>query len=619
MSSYYYSKYLKYKNKYLKYKTKYLNLFNLLGGGKETARIYFIKNMKDKASIQRDIGFNLLKYCDGFTQEDMVEDTELKKDTLNNIFEQIYVLVNNKDIIDNFCRLYCTGNLGIPNSLENIGRFKYSYETYNELKKIYKKEKKQIPIENIEQFESLTKLEEFISDDTNTKLIADNIKFKAQQERKKLELIQLKAEGEGEKNVRIILDTPNVIIYNPITEAGSKYYGRQTKWCTTSKDNCMFKDYNEKGLLYIIKPKHKRKEEDDDNKYQIHFQEKEIRFSDDTSVHIEEILMKCNYDQEFIDWFKRNTNQEEYIQKIYNIYLESCELIMDNINFMLLESIMKLLLLIDDVPFLKYNISDIKLFKFLLDRFTNLISLTFGDSFNKPLEDSLYRLTNLQSLTFGNNFNTSLGTSLNNLTNLKSLTFGNNFNTSLGTSLNNLTNLKSLTFGNKFNKPLGQVLNRLTNLESLTFGESFNEPLGDSLYRLTNLKSLTFGENFSQFLQNSLYKLVSLESLTFGNNYNIVLGDSLSSLTNLKSLTFGNKFDEPLTPLLVKLSKLEFLTFGKQFNEPLTPLLAKLPNLKRVTLMEHYKFRDYTNPKNVTIIYKPYEIDEFDDYDLDYF
>ena len=287
MSSYYYSKYLKYKN-------KYLNLFNLLGGGKETARIYFIKNMKDKTSIQRDIRPALLKYGDGFTQEDMEEHAELKKDTLNNIFEQIYVLVNNKDIIDNFCRLYCTGNLGIPNSLENIGRFKDSYETYNELKKIYKKGKIQIPIENIEQFESLTKLEEFISDGTNTVLIADNIEFKAQQERKKLELIQLKAEGEGEDNVAIILDTQNVKIYQPLTEAGSKYYGRRTKWCTTSKEQCMFNEYNEKGSLYIIKPKDKGNELDDTNKFQIHFQEKEIRFSDDKSVYIEEILMKCN-------------------------------------------------------------------------------------------------------------------------------------------------------------------------------------------------------------------------------------------------------------------------------------------------------------------------------------
>jgi ribosomal protein L9 len=73
---------------------------------------------------------------------------------------------------------------------------------------------------------------------------------KAEEERYQKELKE-----KGKEHVRKELETDNLIIYVPSNEDGAKYYGRNTKWCTTGKEKTMFDHYNGMGHLYIIQSK----------------------------------------------------------------------------------------------------------------------------------------------------------------------------------------------------------------------------------------------------------------------------------------------------------------------------------------------------------------------------
>ena len=57
--------------------------------------------------------------------------------------------------------------------------------------------------------------------------------------------------------------------------------------------------------------------------------------------------------------------------------------------------------------------------------------ITFNDSFNGQLEDSLTNYTDIEELIFNRLFYRPLGNSLSNLTNLKKLTFGYIYNLQL--------------------------------------------------------------------------------------------------------------------------------------------------------------------------------------------
>jgi hypothetical protein len=118
------------------------------------------------------------------------------------------------------------------------------------------------------------------------------IEFKdSEKEKKKEEQILLKKRGE--KDVNIILDTSKIIIYSPTSENGSKYYGRNTRWCTAAKENCMFDYYNESGPLYIIQSK-----EDSKHKYQLHIEVKQVMDTKDEPVSIKDI--KLDFQTAFI-------------------------------------------------------------------------------------------------------------------------------------------------------------------------------------------------------------------------------------------------------------------------------------------------------------------------------
>jgi len=552
--------------KYIKYKKKYLDLKNseFFGGNLNSAKKYFNKFLQQEKNKKK---FELIV-------KDLNEKLNIDTQDPDEIFLKIVEGIND-NIAHDFVRIYLMQQMGIPNSIENKGRF---IDASNKLK-ILRNNKNIVKTKIPGSFMSLSLLEKFID---NNKKNLDKIKIR-DKDKKKKHVKHRKIEEEGKDYVNTILNNENVIIYQPTTVAGSICYGRETKWCTAATNNNAFSYYNEKGLLYIIKSKKLRR------KFQLHIETESLTDEKDETIEIETVIQILNNDSEFKNWFN-NLILEYYKKKIID---------------------KKLILSIKWLPtFTKeYNkLIDILIFDDLLevnqplnnklDNLTNLQKLIFGDRFNQPLNNSLDKLTNLQILVFNKNsvFNQPLNNSLNNLTNLLELTFGRGFNQPLNDSLNNLTNLLELTFGWFFNQHLNDSLNNLTNLLELTFDSHFNQPFGNSLNNITNLQQLTLGHRFNQPLDNSLDKLTNLLQLTFNdfNNFNQPLDNSLNNLTNLLELTFGMRFNKYLGNSLNNLTNLRKLTFGMMFNKPLGNSLNNLTNLRKLNI----KNDDYNLPLN---------------------
>jgi hypothetical protein len=556
-----------YRQKYLKYKTKYLELQiklnNQSGGNLKTAEnsffnkiftnkekiysllqsdIYLSKKLKDNnLTLPLDIGTKL---------EVLKENKELKQ-----IFSIIVNSVDNK-FVDEYIKMYLNGKLGKPNSIENVCYYIYAQ---NELKKL-RVNNQYLKIEIPATFDSLTDLNDFIiKNKFNLDLIDDKNKSK-----------QKIIKEEGKDDVEIILSTPNVTIYHPTTEAGSKFYGSGTKWCTAGTNKNMFSDFNNKGPIYIIIPKSGSTE-----KFQIQFESGQLVYEKNRSTSISYVSKLLN-DKEFDKWFNDKiinlTDGHLKINGWVPIFTEEYSIL-----------IKKLTVIYDHVePFLNH-----------LYKLTNLEELDFGSSFDESLTTSLDKLVNLQQLTFGdffNNENEPLDSSLDKLVNLKQLTFGYDFNQYLANSLDKLVNLQQLTFGWKFNngnQPLDSSLDKLVNLKQLTFDSVFDQPFANSLDKLVNLQQLNLWY-YNRPLANSLDKLTNLQELTlFG--FNQPLGSSLDKLTNLQKLTFGEEFDQPLTNSLDNLTNLQKLTFSWNFNQPFANSLNNLTNLQELTVASTYK------------------------------
>ena len=61
-----------------------------------------------------------------------------------------------------------------------------------------------------------------------------------------------------EDHVEVILENDNFFIVKPLTIEGSIKYGAGTKWCTTMKGYCYFKDYTNSNYLYYLISKKER-------------------------------------------------------------------------------------------------------------------------------------------------------------------------------------------------------------------------------------------------------------------------------------------------------------------------------------------------------------------------
>jgi hypothetical protein len=61
-----------------------------------------------------------------------------------------------------------------------------------------------------------------------------------------------------EDHVEVVLENENFFIIRPLTIEGSIKYGSGTKWCTTMKNYCYFKDYTSANYLYYVISKKER-------------------------------------------------------------------------------------------------------------------------------------------------------------------------------------------------------------------------------------------------------------------------------------------------------------------------------------------------------------------------
>ena len=258
-----------YYKKYLKYKSKYLKLVEIIGGGKKQTLEMFIArfdNILSNLIKDRDRGF--LSFEEPISKE--------------NIFEQFYTKFGN-DYSDWVIKSYTSNTFGNPSSLENYGRFKDAIAKYNILKENIKDLK---PLASIN---GLLKLEEFLS--------SPEIE------------IQFQDVIEGIDDKILLIETDKVKIIIPTTEAGAKYYGKKTKWCTASNENNQFEYYNGLGPLYIIQSK-----TDNKTKFQLSIQGEQLMNYKDDPVSIE--FVKSIFDDDnlntWLDTIWENEHLEQY-------------------------------------------------------------------------------------------------------------------------------------------------------------------------------------------------------------------------------------------------------------------------------------------------------------------
>jgi hypothetical protein len=79
---------------------------------------------------------------------------------------------------------------------------------------------------------------------------------------------------------RMLADTARWRVVVPLTQKAASYFGRNTKWCTTSENGNMFHSYSSRGPLYIVldKPNNRR--------WQFHFPSEQYMNEQDRSVSL---------------------------------------------------------------------------------------------------------------------------------------------------------------------------------------------------------------------------------------------------------------------------------------------------------------------------------------------
>lgn len=555
-----------YYEKYIKYKYKYLNLLH--GGSMKTAKDYFIQNIiKDRKKI--DICFDDLHL---YTKEsfevreankkiykefDLSNDKNKEKyiENLGKIFNKIYKLINESTNVDWIIKRYLDNKFAIPggspSSLKYYNNYVTAYSKYEILKN------NGMPnIKPINDIVSLAELLSYVAENDDFLKIIDE--KKRLQELKKQQQKEIERLGAGKKIN--LLDTSKLLVISPTTEEGSRYYGRNTKWCTTMMEGCLFNNYAKDGLLYIIQSKTISMD-----KYQLQINKStrkvELKNSANKSIYIDDLIEHFQ-DPKFNTWLDDLLKKENAIT--YSIddteYSDSKKITVSSV-ICILDLLRKL-----------SEFENIEILVFL--GFDTIIS----SSLLKTLFDSLVTLKELIFI----DFNQMLGDSLSSLVNLENLFFG-NFNQILGNSLSSLENLKTLSFID-FNHPLDDSLVSLVKLENLSL-KYFNHQFYDSLSSLENLKTLKIGDGFEQKLNGDLSHLVNLETLSL--NYKYTLNGSLTNLHNLKDLYLKN-FNQPLNDSLQSLVRLETLDLGDDFNQMLGDSLKNLVGLVSLRLGKKY-------------------------------
>jgi hypothetical protein len=566
-----------FKQKYLKYKSKYLELKNQQGSGlassKEAFNSKINKNYEETITILiRDRDKDLLKFEGKPSKEN--------KEVFESIFEQIRKRIKetkNEKQIDNqqmdwIFKSYLTGTFGEPSSLENYGRY---VDTYSSYKILDSNKDAEHPIKPFNNINGLLELEQYLRDN-NARLEEISVKKGKEKEAEEYQK-ELKKKGEG--HMRVAYETENVIVYVPLDVDGSRYYGRNTQWCTAAKSDNMFDHYNSKGSLYIIQSK-----KDFAVKYQLHYKSKQLMDVHDHPITKDVVKSAINEPNLFYNLYEKEIIKEYELKK--KIELDS-----NYLNDFTSDNLLPLLLKMPELETITFGYNFNQPFGTSLQALTNLQTINFGYDFNQPLGTSLQGLTNLQTIKFGHDFNEPLGTSLQGLINLQTITFGHDFNEPLGTSLQGLINLQTITFGYNFYQPLGTSLQGLINLQTINFGYFFNngdQPLGTSLQGLTNLKIINFGEIFNQPLDTSLEGVTNLQTINFEDSFNRPLGTLLHNITSIQTINFGYNFNRPIDTSFQGVTNLKTINFGYNFNQPLGTSLEGLTNLQTLTFGDNF-------------------------------
>lgn len=84
----------------------------------------------------------------------------------------------------------------------------------------------------------------------------------------------------------IVYDSPELLIVTPLTLGASRYWGKNTKWCTTVEDGHQFKRYTSQGPLFIILDKANNR------RWQFHFETGQFMNELDQRVPIGDVVAK---------------------------------------------------------------------------------------------------------------------------------------------------------------------------------------------------------------------------------------------------------------------------------------------------------------------------------------
>ena len=157
---------------------------------------------------------------------------------------------------------YCAGNFTIT----EINKIKSLLSEFNRLKPV-------LEVKDIGQYQSVAELEAVISKLTNV-----DTRSKNEREREYRNTLLQNNEAD------IILKTPEVTIIKLHSERAACFFGKNTKWCTTSAVKNDINKYYATGSLYIFINRMK--------KYQLHVSHSTgcITFKDDCDKHVSEEL-----------------------------------------------------------------------------------------------------------------------------------------------------------------------------------------------------------------------------------------------------------------------------------------------------------------------------------------
>lgn len=300
----------------------------VVGGGIETAKNYFYRNIKKnyKDHVYPDFYVRIANPGVKFPNIKDVE-TYDDKDIETHFTPLVEVLIkqtNNKDLIDFVVQLYLTGNLTLltdedrrngyapMNSIQHIEQLNDYATKFNVLKQYRMNDGKQL---SMKDFPSLFDLERFIHDKIKQGFF-EKIEEK-KSKRSKTSLAQKRLREDGEDDAVVVLRTQNYTVYQPTSEIGSNFYGRNTKWCTAADKNNMFCHYNEKGKFYII-----QNQDNPTDKYQYHPNDMQFKNSHDHPVSAEEVR-RLFQDKQLKEWFKQVTAEAIHQDKYTAAYTKA--------------------------------------------------------------------------------------------------------------------------------------------------------------------------------------------------------------------------------------------------------------------------------------------------------